>query len=189
MSKKTVTEDFLTAPIKFIIHAMSPTISIQHFYFQWLNIRDFIGCFTNFRIYISTSKSEDILNLILSNQKSLWIQSTLICILLFQKKNGSLFFLPSWLRTKIYENMARDIIVMSQTEIERPWMFWTNSLWQRELFYSDNFNKVIDKASKRIFYETKWGLIYHQKCFFRAFIDYPVCSHWGFTIPKDGWDD
>ena len=189
MSKKTVTEDFLTAPIKFMLHAISPAISIKNYYCQWLDISDFKRYFTYFRIYTSTSKLEDLSKLMVLNKQNLWIQSVMICILLLQKKHGSLFFLPSWLRTKIYENMKRDITKMSQAEIESPWMYWTNLLWQRELFYTDNFDKMMDEASSRILYETKWGLIYHQKCFYKILMDYPTCSHWGCTIPKDGWDD
>ena len=152
MSKKAVTEDFLTAPIKFMLHAISPTIYIKNYYCRWLDMRDFIGCFTFFRIYVSTTKSEDLHSLMVLNQQSLWIQSSIICILILQKKHGSLFFLPSWLRTKIYENMKRDIIKMSQIETERPWMYWTNVLWQRELFYSDNFDKVMDEASSKKYF-------------------------------------
>ena len=189
ISKKTVTEDLLTVTLKFILYAISPTILIKNNYYKWLEIRDLITCLPSLRVDVSNMKSYNFYDSIKINQQRLIIQIVMILILFLQKKYGSLFFLPSWFRTKIYESMAKDIRQFSQTEIEKSWTFWTNLLWQRELIYSDDSDQDLNTTNSRVLYETKWGLIYHHRCFFKSLTGFPNCPHWGYTIPKDEWDD
>ena len=85
--------------------------------------------------------------------------------------------------------MAKDLRKMPQTVIERSWMFWTNPLWQQELPYRNDYAKLLNKISFKIFYETNWGFVYHQKWFYESIINFPNCPHWNCRIPNNGWDD
>ena len=189
ISRKAVTEVWITFLIKILLTIISPIISISNYRWQWSNIKDFIKYFAYFRISMIDFKEGEYAKLVVQTHQSLFLQIIMICILLFQKKYGSLFFLPSWLRTKVYENMSRDIRKMSQTEVERSWIFWTNSLWQTELVYSDNWKETQNNCQVRYLFETKCGFIYHQKWFYKSLTIFPNCHHCGCRIPDDGWDD
>ena len=117
--------------------------------------------------------------------------STLIIlfILLLQKKYGSLFFLPSWLRAMKYDRMVRSIREMSTEEIEKPWQLWLNPLRQVELYYSNNWTKITKSSNTLEFYETKWGHVYHQNCLLMSLEIFSNCPHWSSKIPKNGFDD
>ena len=110
-------------------------------------------------------------------------------ILFIQKKYGSLFFLPPWLRSKRYENMKRDLRMIEQEHIDKLWHLCLNPLWQNELYYLNSYNKVTEASDSKVYYETKWGFPYHPKWFYLYINSFQNCSHWEWKIPKDGWDD
>ena len=189
LSKKTVTEFWFTFLIKLILDILTHITLITNYHWDWLSIGNFIKYFSYFSSYIFTQNSRNIIESDIANHLSIFIQIIMIWILLLQKKYGSLFFLPSWFRTKIYGNMERDITKTSHTDIERCWMFWTNPIWKIELCYTKNFDKLSKEANSNIFYETKWGLVYHRKWFYESLKSYPNCPHWDIKIPIDSWDD
>ena len=78
---------------------------------------------------------------------------------------------------------------MSQAEVEKSWIFWTNSLWQTELIYSDLWNEIQKNGKIRSLLETKWRFVYHRRWFYKSLVIFPNCHHCGCRIPKDGWDD
>ena len=161
-----------------MLNSLVPIVLIEHFNRKWSRLKAFLEYFPCFGQYTITKNSGDTMELVMINQKIILIQIFLIFILLLQKKYGSLFFLPSWFRIKIYENMERDLRKMPQTEIERAWMFWTNLLWEEELSYAKDWEKVLNEISFKVFYETKWGYVYHQKWFYESLINYQNCPHW-----------
>ena len=189
ISKKVVTDIWWAFLIKFLLTLSTPIISINSYSWQWSNTKDSLKYFPYFRINMIALKENEFEKLWIQNQQTIFLQIILICILLLQRTNGSLFFLPSWFRTKVYENMARDIRRMSQTEVERTWNFCTNTLWQSELIYSDNCGGMQNGDQTKVIIETKWGFIYHQKWFNKYIVIFSNCHHWGCVIPKDGWDD
>ena len=168
----------MTFLIKLVLNSLALIVLNENYHWKWSILKAFLEYFPWFRHYTITQNSGDTIESVTTNLQIILIQILLICILLLQNKYGSLFFLPSWFRSKIYDNMVRDFRKLPQTEIEKAWMFWTNLLWEQELSYAKGWEKVLNEINFKVFYETKWGFVYHQKWFYESLINYPNCPHW-----------
>ena len=101
ISRKAVTGEWITFSIKILLTIFTPIISISNYRWQWSAIKDFTKYYAIFRISRINFKEGEYEKLVVQTHQSLFLQIIMICILLLQKKYGSLFFLPSWLRTKV----------------------------------------------------------------------------------------
>ena len=187
ISKKTVTEDWLTASIKLLLYNMSPINSINNFKYQYKGLEDFVKSLYNVGhhqiLIVSENQTAE------KRIQNIIIQIVLVSILFLQKKYGSLFFLPSWLRSKKFDKMKRDKRKLDKEHIKRSWHFWANLLWQKELNYSDNLDEELNVIDSNLFYETEWGYVYHPRWFYKYLKSFKICPHWRCTLPENRWDD
>ena len=117
ISKKTVTEDWLTASIKLLLYNMSPINSINNFKYQYTGFEDFVKSLYNVGhhqiLIVSENQSTE------KRVQNIVIQIVLVSILFLQKKYGSLFFLPSWLRSKKFDKMKKDKRKLDKEHIKK----------------------------------------------------------------------
>ena len=189
ISKKVVTENWVTASTKLLLYNLTPLNSINNFNCQYTGFKDFFKCLTDIEHHqwlIASDNHYQSIVLILQNTT---IQIGLVLFLFLQKKYGSLFFLPSFQRRKKYDSMKRDKRLTNKENLNKPWHFWTNLLWQTEFNYADNCNEESNSSDLSYYYETKWGYAYHSKWFFKYLKSFKSWPHWRCMLPKDGWDD
>ena len=166
---------------------MTPINSINNFKYQYTGFGDFVKSLTNVEhhkiLIVSANQSEE------QRLQYIIIQIWLVSILFFQKKYGSLFFLPHWLRSRKYDKMKRDKRKMNNEYINRYWNYWVNLLWQKELNYSDNWNEELNVNDSNLFYETEWGYVFHPRWFYKYLKSFKNCPQWRYIFPNNGWDD
>ena len=189
IGRKTATEDWKTATVKLLMYNITPVTSINNLNWEWSEFIDFVKCLTNLELHKNAIASEILNYSIKIRTQNLLTQIALMIILFSQKKYGSSFFLPLWLRSKRYKNMMRDVSMIKRENIDRLWHLCANTLWQSELFYSDNCDKSINASYSKVYYETKWGYVYHSKWFYMYINSFTNCSHCNYMISNDEWDD
>ena len=171
------------------MYNFTPLNSINNFNCQYAGFKDFFKCLTDIECHQSLIASDNHYQSIALRLQNMTIQIGLVLFLFLQKKYGSLFFLPTLQRRKKHDSMKRDKIFMNKEDLNKPWHLWTNPIWQIEFSYMDNSNEEFNSSDSSVYYETKWGYVYHPKWFIKYFKSYKSCPHWRCILPKDGWDD
>ena len=116
-------------------------------------------------------------------------QSIQIIIISLQWRYGSLFFLPGKCRKKTYDIYVKQLVGCEDSQNIRC-NFWTNSLLDPELNYSDTIKSFgYSSFEKLTYFELPWTHKFHPNWILQKLDEKQSCPVWDFIVPKNMYLD